>query len=90
MLFRRTLSRRLLQYKADNGRKVYSENRYCSYNVAISTAREQLDRIEDVDVMLSKAKKFADNGNFQLAEILLSRAIEKGCRDIGCLSFTDI
>jgi len=45
---------------------VYSENRYCSYNVAISTAREQLDRIEDVDVMLSKAKKFADNGNFQL------------------------
>jgi len=35
---------------------VYSENRYCSYNVAISTAREQLDRIEDVDVMLSKQR----------------------------------
>lgn len=37
--------------------------------------------------MLSKAKKFADNGNFQLAEILLSRAIEKGCRDIGVFEF---
>ncbi|HOM03648.1 MAG TPA: radical SAM protein [Acetivibrio sp.] len=62
---------------------VYSENKYCSYNVAISTAKEQLDRIEDVDSMISKARKFADNGNLQLAEILISNAIKKGCCDIG-------
>lgn len=59
------------------GGSVYSENKYCAYNVDISRAKAQLDQIEDVEIMVEKAKKFSDNGNFQLAEILLSRAIEK-------------
>lgn len=66
---------------------VYAENKYCSYNVAISTAKKQLEKIEDIDVIISKAKKFADNENFQLAEILLSKAIEMGNKDIKLLEF---
>lgn len=66
---------------------VYSENKYCSYNVAISTAREQLEKIDDMDIIMSKARKFADNGNLQLSEILLSKAIEMGCNDIGLFEF---
>lgn len=60
---------------------VYAENKYCSYNVAISTANEQLKKIEDIDVIKSKARKFAANGNFQLSEILLSKAIDLGKAD---------
>jgi radical SAM protein with 4Fe4S-binding SPASM domain len=66
---------------------VYSENKYCSYNVAVSTAQKQLEKIDDMDVIMSKARKFAGNGNFQLSEILLSKAIEMGCNDIGLFEF---
>jgi tetratricopeptide (TPR) repeat protein len=56
---------------------VYSENRYCSYNFAISTAKNQLDKVEDINEIMSKAQKFIDNNSLQLAEIMLSKAIEK-------------
>lgn len=66
---------------------VYSENKYCSYNVAMSTAKEQLEKIGDINEMISKARKFSDNGNLQLAEILLSKALEKEKNDIEMLKF---
>lgn len=56
---------------------VYGENKYCSYNIAINTAKNQLEKIEDMDEILTKTQKFVANKNFQLAEILLSKAIEK-------------
>ncbi|MFZ5989492.1 MAG: radical SAM protein [Bacillota bacterium] len=66
---------------------VYAENKYCSYNVAVNTAKEQLEKINDIDVMVSKAKKFSDNGNFQLAEILLSKALEIDKDDMDLFKF---
>ncbi len=54
---------------------VYGENKYCSYNVAIDIAKQQLDKVDVLDEMIQKAKKFADNGSFQLAELVLSKAV---------------
>lgn len=59
------------------GKSIYSENTYCSYNIAINTAKNQFDNIDDLDQLYKKAKKFVENGNLQIAEILLSKALAK-------------
>lgn len=56
---------------------VYAENRYCSYNVSMKMVQEQLGRIEDLEILTSKAKKFIENNSFQLAGFLLEKALEK-------------
>jgi radical SAM protein with 4Fe4S-binding SPASM domain len=56
---------------------VYAENRYCSYNVSMKKAQEQFERIEDLEVLTSKAKKFIENNSMQLAGFLLEKALEK-------------
>jgi radical SAM protein with 4Fe4S-binding SPASM domain len=66
---------------------IYGENNYCSYHAAVSIARAQFAAIDDVDELIAKARKFADKGNFQLAELLLSRAMEKGQSNPELLNF---
>jgi len=55
---------------------IYGENKYCSYNIAVSKATEQLSKISDVSIMMEKARKFADNNSFQLSEILLDKVLK--------------
>ncbi|PYG86619.1 radical SAM protein with 4Fe4S-binding SPASM domain [Ruminiclostridium sufflavum DSM 19573] len=57
------------------GKSVYSENIYCSYNHTIKKAEAQFERLSDIQPMLEKAKKFAENNSYQLAELLLSRIL---------------
>ncbi len=57
------------------GKSVYSENTYCSYNHAIKKAEAQFEKLSDVQIMLEKAQKFADNNSNQLAELLLSKVL---------------
>ncbi|MDQ2087807.1 radical SAM protein [Herbivorax sp. ANBcel31] len=66
---------------------VFSENQYCSYNVAVTKAKRQLEKIDDFDTLIEKAKKFCENDNFQLAQIVLSKAIEKEPDDLELLKF---
>jgi radical SAM protein with 4Fe4S-binding SPASM domain len=61
-----------------HGGSMYAENKFCSYNFALSKAKNQFDKIESIEELYSKAKKFIERGNLQLAEIALSKAIEKG------------
>lgn len=61
-----------------HGGSMYAENKFCSYNFALSKAKNQFDKIESIEELYSKAKKFIQRGNLQLAEIALSKAIEKG------------
>ncbi len=58
------------------GGDIYSENKYCSYNNAINKARQQFDRMDKVEDMKTRAGFFIERENFQLAELLLARALE--------------
>ncbi|ABR47255.1 Radical SAM domain protein [Alkaliphilus metalliredigens QYMF] len=57
------------------GESIYSENTYCSYNNAIKKADAQLSKIEDIEELINKAKKFSDNKSFQLAQLMLEKII---------------
>lgn len=57
------------------GKSVYSENTYCSYNCTIKKAEAQFEKLTDFDTIFEKAKKFADNNSYQLAELLLSKVL---------------
>lgn len=59
-----------------HGGNIYAENKYCSYNFALSKAKNQFDSIEDSSQLYASSKKYIENGNFQLAELALSRALE--------------
>lgn len=64
-----------------HGGSMYSENKYCSYNYVLNKARNQFNNIESIDELCSKAYKFIEKENFQLAEMVLSIALEKGSND---------
>ncbi|WP_234123539.1 radical SAM/SPASM domain-containing protein [Clostridium hydrogenum] len=59
-----------------HGGSIYAENKYCSYNFALSKAKNQFDSVEDSRQLYASSKKYIENGNFQLAELALSRALE--------------
>jgi len=65
---------------------IHSENNYCSYNAAM---KEAIGRLTDAseEELVRLGKKFAQNGNLQLAELLLDKALEKRPSDIELLSF---
>ncbi len=65
---------------------LYAENKYCSYNFAVSKAEDQLKKIDSPELLKSKADKFLSANNFQLAEILLSKAVELDGGDMELLS----
>lgn len=71
--------------KLTHGGSVYDENKYCSYNFALSKAKNQLDKIDSIEELILKGKKFNEKDNLQLTEIALDRAIELGCKDKGVL-----
>lgn len=59
-----------------HGGSIYSENKYCSYNFALSRAKKQFDEINDVEELYNKSKNFIEKGNLQLAQLALLRALE--------------
>lgn len=65
---------------------VHSENKYCSYNVAMSKASAKLQDLDEV-TLSSLGKKISHSGNLQLAEVVLSKAIEKMPNDIDLLNY---
>ncbi|WP_297420270.1 radical SAM protein [Clostridium sp.] len=64
--------------KLTHGGSVHAENKFCSYNFALSRADNQFDRVESIEELYSKANKFIERENLQLAEMVLAKAIEKG------------
>lgn len=56
---------------------IHAENEFCSYHLAVSKARKELDKIEDGTTLLSKARFFIEHNNYQLAEIVLSRFLNR-------------
>lgn len=75
------------------GKSVYCENTYCSYNYTIKKAEAQFEKISDLDSLLIKARKFAENNSYQLAELLLSKMLsidsnnEEALKLFGYVSF---
>ncbi len=65
---------------------VYAENRYCSYNASMKIAEDQFEHIEDLNLLTSKARKFIENSSFQLAGLVLEKALEKDSDNIELLS----
>ncbi|TWH49490.1 radical SAM/SPASM domain-containing protein [Sporomusa sp. KB1] len=65
---------------------IYSENTYCSYNAAINKAVARVQEISEAE-LASLGKKFAHKGNWQLAEILMAKVIEKNPHDIDALNY---
>lgn len=65
---------------------IYSENKYCSYNLALTKAENSLRRVEDINELLEKADFFIQHQSYPLAEIALSLALEKDKDNINILS----
>lgn len=55
---------------------IYSENKYCSYNLALMKAKNQLLKINDINILIEKARFFIEHESYQLAEVALSIAVE--------------
>lgn len=53
---------------------IYSENKYCSYNLALNKVEDNLKLITDIDTLIEKSNFFIENKNYQLAELALSIA----------------
>lgn len=54
---------------------IYKENKYCSYYIAMNRKKEEIKVINDADNLFKNAEKLAKIGQFQLAELLLERAL---------------
>lgn len=67
--------------KLTHGGSIYAENKFCSYNFALSRADNQFNKVESIDELYFKANKFIERGNLQLAEMVLAKAIGKGSKD---------
>lgn len=65
---------------------IYSENKYCSYNIALTKAENSLNKINSVNDLLEKSEKFIENNNYQLAEIALTIANNKEKKNIPILN----
>lgn len=58
------------------GGNIYASNNFCLYKNAVNTAKEQLNRLKNVDEMMLKARKFSNNKSYQLAGIVLEKIID--------------
>lgn len=67
------------------GGSINAENNYCSYHLAIAKARKVLENVPE-KYLVSKTRMFTKKGNFQLAEILLSRALTINHQNIELLN----
>ena len=59
------------------GGHIHAENEFCSYHLAVGKARKELGKVEDATTLLSKARFFIEHNNYQLAEIVLSRFLNR-------------
>lgn len=75
-------------------KSIYSENEYCSYNVALKKADSLLAPIADSATLLSTARSLASRGETQLAAKALERLLAKDADNLeglllfGFLSFS--
>ncbi|MDT8717556.1 radical SAM protein [Clostridium sp. 19966] len=67
--------------KLTTGGSIHAENKFCSYNFALSRAKRQFDKIESIEELNFKGKKFIEKGNLQLAELALAKAAEIDCEN---------
>ncbi|MGM0501294.1 MAG: radical SAM protein [Bacillota bacterium] len=58
------------------GGDIDSENKYCSYNIKFKQAQKKIDKINNVQELAAKGKKLAEKDKFQLAEMLIRRALK--------------
>lgn len=65
---------------------IHSENRYCSYNVGMSRAVEKLQEV-DSHSLAELGKKFAHQGELQLAELTISKALEAAPHNADLLNY---
>jgi radical SAM protein with 4Fe4S-binding SPASM domain len=61
---------------------VYSENKYCSYNVALKQLRSSLFHHEMPEQLFFNAKELLRKNNFQEAAFMAERIIELGSKDL--------
>ncbi|PRX18132.1 radical SAM protein with 4Fe4S-binding SPASM domain [Orenia metallireducens] len=54
---------------------VYSENKYCTYNVDMKEIEGKIDKVDDFEDLYMKGRILFEKGNFQVAEILLAKAL---------------
>ena len=54
---------------------IFNENSYCSYNIAMKKAEEMVKVEIDIEELKLKGRQLMDKDEFQLAELLLARAL---------------
>ena len=65
---------------------VYGENKYCLYNYSMKCAEEKINRVTNVSELKKKGRILAEVDDFQLAELVIKRALEFEPEDIELLN----
>lgn len=60
---------------------IYSENKYCSYNLIINSKKKEIDSIDNAQLLYNEALKLVEKKQFQIAELLINRSITLGYED---------
>ncbi|MGE5341166.1 MAG: radical SAM protein [Candidatus Omnitrophota bacterium] len=66
---------------------IESENAYCSYNVAMRDTEAKVAAIDDLAELTRLGKKHAQQGDYQLAAMLLQKALAQAPNDIELLNY---
>lgn len=64
---------------------IYSENPYCTFNLAIKRLKKKLSQINDENMLLEKAYKMIKNEFYQEASLTLERVIQLNPKNIDAL-----
>jgi tetratricopeptide (TPR) repeat protein len=64
---------------------IYSENKFCLYNMAIQKAKAKIDKITDTKRLLELGKRLVERKEFQIAELIFAKAIKLDNTDIELL-----
>ncbi len=64
---------------------IYGENKYCSYNLAITKIRDKINRLNNTDELFKNAKELIEKNEFQIASLLIDRALELDSNNIDYL-----
>lgn len=67
-----------------DGGSLFSENKFCSFNYSMKNIHEKISSIEDFETLKNIGKKFMDDEQYQISEIILSRALEINNIDLEC------
>lgn len=69
-------------------KSIYSENKFCSFNIAIQKAMDKMEQINNKKELYDLGSTLAQRNEFQIADLAFSKTIELDGSDIDALNYS--